>query len=39
MQFASNAKAHLRSQEASRAEFYSRLDKDNLTPLWEVLHA
>ena len=39
MQVASNTKAHLRSQEASRAEFYSRLDKDNLTPLWEVLHA
>ena len=27
------------SQQASRAEFYARMDKDNLTPLWEVLHA
>ncbi|CAM9848848.1 unnamed protein product, partial [Phaeothamnion confervicola] len=25
--------------DGSRAEFYSRLDKDNLTALWEVLHA
>jgi gentisate 1,2-dioxygenase len=23
---------------AARAEFYRRMDKDNLTPLWEVLH-
>jgi gentisate 1,2-dioxygenase len=21
-----------------RAEFYRRMDKNNLTPLWEVLH-
>ncbi len=30
--------AHQGTQAATRAEFYSRLDKDNLTPLWEVLH-
>ena len=38
MQAAIQPKAHP-SRAASRAEFYSRLDKDNLTPLWEVLHA
>ena len=27
------------TQSAARAEFYARLDEDNLTPLWEVLHA
>ena len=27
------------TQSAARAEFYARLGKDNLTPLWEVLHA
>lgn len=27
------------SRGTARGEFYSRLDKDNLTPLWEVLHA
>jgi len=26
------------SPSASRAEFYRRMDKDNLAPLWEVLH-
>jgi len=25
--------------EAARREFYRRMDRDNLTPLWEVLHA
>ena len=39
MQVATNSKAQPRGQEALRAEFYSRLDKDNLTALWEVLHA
>src|SRR5471032_722145 len=39
MQVAAKPKAHPRSQETLRKEFYSRLDKDNLTPLWEVLHA
>ena len=23
---------------AARSEFYRRMDKDNLAPLWEVLH-
>ena len=26
-------------QQAARAEFYRRMDRDNLAPLWEVLHA
>lgn len=26
------------ASQAARAEFYRRMDKDNLTPLWEVLH-
>jgi len=26
------------STQAARADFYRRMDKDNLTPLWEVLH-
>ena len=25
--------------QAARAEFYQRMDRDNLAPLWEVLHA
>ena len=24
---------------AARSEFYRRMDRDNLAPLWEVLHA
>ena len=39
MQVAAKAKAHQPRRAGARAEFYSRLDKDNLTPLWEVLHA
>ncbi len=27
------------SVQAARADFYRRMDRDNLTPLWEVLHA
>jgi gentisate 1,2-dioxygenase len=27
------------AREAARAEFYKRMDRDNLAPLWEVLHA
>jgi gentisate 1,2-dioxygenase len=27
------------SIQAARADFYRHMDKDNLTPLWEVLHA
>ena len=26
-------------QEKSRQEFYRRMDRANLAPLWEVLHA
>ena len=39
MQVATNAKTHPRKEEGTRAEFYSRLDRKNLTALWEVLHA
>lgn len=38
MQAATHAQARPR-EDGTRAEFYSRLDRDNLTPLWEVLHA
>ncbi|MSP96043.1 MAG: gentisate 1,2-dioxygenase [Betaproteobacteria bacterium] len=33
------SKARQRRRGSTRADFYARLDKDNLTPLWEVLHA
>lgn len=39
MQAVTGTKERPRTQRTARAEFYSRLDKDNLTPLWEVLHA
>jgi gentisate 1,2-dioxygenase len=39
MQVAAQAKAHHPGRDGARAAFYARLDKDNLTALWEVLHA
>ena len=39
MQVAAKAKAQSPGKDGSRAEFYARIDKDNLTALWEVLHA
>ena len=39
MQAVSNPPTHAQPAETGREAFYARLDKDNLTPLWEVLHA
>ncbi len=39
MQAVTGTEDRPRAQQSLRAAFYSRLDKDNLTPLWEVLHA
>ncbi|NBS56621.1 MAG: gentisate 1,2-dioxygenase [Betaproteobacteria bacterium] len=39
MQAAARTAAHPPGQEDARTAFYNRLDKDNLTALWEVLHA
>ncbi len=39
MQAVTGTEERPRALHTARAEFYSRLDKDNLTPLWEVLHA
>lgn len=39
MQVASKVMPQAPSGEGARAEFYSRLDRENLTALWEVLHA
>jgi len=39
MKVATKPEVRAREAESARDEFYTRLDKDNLTPLWEVLHA
>jgi gentisate 1,2-dioxygenase len=39
MQVATSTRPNPSKEDGARQEFYSRIDKDNLTPLWEVLHA